>query len=161
MCEAILTYISSTEYWSVTNILISLWLWLYYCWLHLLTFFGCVSEAPCCLELWVTRWKELRVRERLATENPVAERTSYFCLARKLIWPLWSSHIFTQWGWLILFSQTIFPDNIKMVKAYQTFSSLDSFEKDGRLSAPCIEAESQHHEESHLIYGPLASTLLD
>ena len=34
----------------------------------------------------------------------VAERTSYFCLARKLIWPLWSTHIFTQWGWLILFS---------------------------------------------------------
>ena len=27
----------------------------------------------------------------------VAERTSYFCLARKLIWRLWSSHIFTQW----------------------------------------------------------------
>ena len=26
----------------------------------------------------------------------VAEITSYFCLARKLISPLWSSHIFTQ-----------------------------------------------------------------
>ena len=37
----------------------------------------------------------------------VAERTSYFCLARKLIWPLWLTHIFTQWGWLILF----IPDN--------------------------------------------------
>ena len=34
----------------------------------------------------------------------VAERTSYFCLARKLIWPLGFTHIFTQWGWLILFS---------------------------------------------------------
>ena len=39
----------------------------------------------------------------------VAERTSYFCLARKLIWPLWSSHIFTQWGWLILFNPDHFP----------------------------------------------------
>ena len=29
----------------------------------------------------------------------VAERTLYFCLARKLIWPLWAMHIFTQWGW--------------------------------------------------------------
>ena len=28
-------------------------------------------------------------------------------MARKLIWPLWSTHIFTQWGWLILF----IPDN--------------------------------------------------
>ena len=33
----------------------------------------------------------------------VAEITSYFCLARKLIWPLGSTHIFTQRGWLILF----------------------------------------------------------
>ena len=39
----------------------------------------------------------------------VAERTSYFCLVRKLIWPLWSSYIFTQWGWLILFSPDHFP----------------------------------------------------
>ena len=31
----------------------------------------------------------------------VAERNSYFCLARKLIWPLGSTHIFPQWGWLI------------------------------------------------------------
>ena len=33
----------------------------------------------------------------------VAERTSNFCLARKLTWLLVSSDIFTQWGWLILF----------------------------------------------------------
>ena len=32
-----------------------------------------------------------------------AERTSYFCLARKLIWLLGSTHIFTQRGWLMLF----------------------------------------------------------
>ena len=36
--------------------------------------------------------------------EPVAERTSYCCLARKLIWPLGSTHIFIQWGWLILFN---------------------------------------------------------
>ena len=36
--------------------------------------------------------------------NHVAERTSYFCLAHNLIWPLGSTQIFTQWGWLILFS---------------------------------------------------------
>ena len=29
------------------------------------------------------------------------------------------------------------------------------------LYAPFIAAESQHHEESHLIYGPFESTLLD
>ena len=29
------------------------------------------------------------------------------------------------------------------------------------LSAPFIAAEAQHHKESHLIYGPLESTLLD
>ena len=43
----------------------------------------------------------------------VAEKTSYFCLALKLIWPLWSSHIFTQWGWLILFSPNHFPGQHK------------------------------------------------
>ena len=39
----------------------------------------------------------------------VAERTSYFCLAHNLIWPLGSTHIFTQSGWLILFSPDHFP----------------------------------------------------
>ena len=38
----------------------------------------------------------------------VAERTSYFCLARKIIWPLGSTHIFIQWGWLILFNPNHF-----------------------------------------------------
>ena len=37
----------------------------------------------------------------------VAERTSYFCLARKLIWPLGWTHIFTQSGWLKIF----YPDH--------------------------------------------------
>ena len=43
----------------------------------------------------------------------VAERILYFCLAHKLIWPWWSSHIFTQWGWLILFSPDHFPGQDK------------------------------------------------
>ena len=46
------------------------------------------------------------------------------------------------------------PPNILFLKTFRT----------GRthfLSAPCIAAESQHHEESHLIHGPLESTLLD
>ena len=38
----------------------------------------------------------------------IAERISDFCLARKLIWPLELTHIFTQWGWLIQFSQDHF-----------------------------------------------------
>ena len=39
-------------------------------------------------------------------ERFVAEKISYFCLARNLIRPLGSTHNFTQSGWLILF----FPD---------------------------------------------------
>ena len=38
----------------------------------------------------------------------VAERISYFCLARNLIRPLGSTHNFTQSGWLILFN----PDHL-------------------------------------------------
>ena len=65
----------------------------------------------------------------------VAERTSYFCLAQKFIWPLWSSYIFTQGRWLILFCPDhFFPGNIKMTKDRQTFSSSESLERDGRLS---------------------------
>ena len=48
-------------------------------------------------------------REMTLEFDFVAERTSYFCLACKLIWPLWLSNIFTQWGWLILFSLDYFP----------------------------------------------------
>ena len=43
-------------------------------------------------------------QQKLSNDEHVAEKTSYFCLARKLIWPLGSTHIFTQWGWPILFS---------------------------------------------------------
>ena len=56
----------------------------------------------------------------------VAERISYFCLARNLILPLGSTHNFTQSGWLILF----IPDNLsgqhKLGKSakHQTFSEM-------------------------------------
>ena len=92
----------------------------------------------------------------------VAERTSYFCLAHKLIWPLWSSHIFTQWGWLILFSLDHFSgqdkngENLPNTLFLSTFSNRTDV-----FTAPFIAAEAQHHEESHLIYGPLESILLD
>ena len=50
-----------------------------------------------------------RALARNETQEAVAERTSYFCLVRKLIWPLGSTHIFTQRGWLILFNPDYFP----------------------------------------------------
>ena len=93
----------------------------------------------------------------------VAERTSYFCLVRKLIWLLWSSHIFTQWGWLILFSPDHFPGQHKNGESPPNYLFLRTF-REGQtyfLSAPFIAAESQHHEESCLIYRPFESTLLD
>ena len=93
----------------------------------------------------------------------IAVRTSYFCLTHKLIWPLWSSHIFTQWGWLILFSPDHFPGQHKNRESPPNSLFLRTF-REGQsyfLSASCIAAESQHNEESRLIYGPLESTLLD
>ena len=93
----------------------------------------------------------------------VAERTSYFCLARKLIWPLWSLHIFTQWGWLILFSPDHFPRQHKNGESPPNYLFHRTF-RAGRtyfLSAPFIVAESQHHGESRLIYIPFEFTLLD
>ena len=60
-------------------------------------------------------------------------------------------------------ARTIFPGNTKLGKARQTISSSEPF-RTGQmylLSAPFIAAASQHHEESHLIYGPLESTLLN
>ena len=40
----------------------------------------------------------------ISTYESVAERNLNFCLVRNLIWPLESSNIFTQSGWLIRFS---------------------------------------------------------
>ena len=48
--------------------------------------------------------------------SSVAERISYLCLARKLIWPLWLSHIFTQWGWFVQFFPDDFPGQFKPAK---------------------------------------------
>ena len=93
----------------------------------------------------------------------VAERTSYFCLARKLIWPLGSTHIFTQWEWLILFNPDHFsgqhqigegPPNTLFLRIFRTGQTYF-------LSALFIAAASQHHEESHLIYGLLESIFLE
>ena len=93
----------------------------------------------------------------------VAERTLYFCLVRKLTWPLWSSRIFSQWGWLILFNTDHFPGKHKNAETLPNYLFLRTFWTGWTyfLCAPCIAAESQHPEESCLIYGPLESTLLD
>ena len=93
----------------------------------------------------------------------VTERTSYFCLARKLIWPLGSTHIFTQWGWPIQFSPDHFSGQHQICESPPIYLSLRTFRKGQKylLSAPFIAAASQHHEESHLIYGLLESTPLD
>ena len=106
---------------------------------------------------WIGRWWNENYHDS------VTERTSYFCLAHKLIWPLWSSHIFTPWGWFILFGPDHFPWQHKNVESLPNYLFLRTF-REGRtyfLSAPFIAAEAQHHEESRLIYGPFESTLLD
>ena len=90
------------------------------------------------------------------------ERTSNFCLARKSTWPLISSDIFTQWGWLIHSARNI-PGQFKDGEREPIYHFLRTF-RAGRtyfLSAPFIAAESQYHEESRLTYGPFESTLLD
>ena len=93
----------------------------------------------------------------------VAERTTYFCLARKLIWLFWSSYIFTQWGWLIQFSPDHFPGQHKNGENPPNYFFLRTFQARQTyfLSDRFITAESQHYEESRLIYGPFESTLLD
>ena len=93
----------------------------------------------------------------------VAERTLYFCLARKLTWPLGSTHIFTQWEWLILFNLDHFSGQHQIGESPPYYPFLRTFRTGWTyfLSAPFIAAASQHPEESHLIYGPLESTLLD
>ena len=90
------------------------------------------------------------------------ERTSNFCLARKSTWPLISSDIFTQWGWLIHSARNI-PGQFKDGEREPIYHFLRTF-RAGRtyfLSAPFIAAESQYHEESRLTYGPFESTLLE
>ena len=107
--------------------------------------------------------KTFRLVSLFNVVSTVAERTSYFCLACKLIWPLWLSHIFTQWGWLILFSPDHFLGQHKNGESPPNYLFLRTF-REGRtyfLSVPFIAAESQHHEESHQIYGPFESTFLD
>ena len=73
---------------------------------------------------------------------------------RKLIWPLWSSHIFTQWGWLILFSPDHFPGQHKNGENSPNYLFLRTFrvERTYLLSTPFIAAESQRHDESRQIY---------
>ena len=76
---------------------------------------------------------------------------------------LWSSDIFTKLGWLILFSPDHFPGQHKNGESPPNYLFPRTF-RTGRtyfLSAPFIAAESQHHEESRLIYGAFESTLLD
>ena len=88
---------------------------------------------------------------------------SYFCLARKLIWPLGSTHIFTQWGWHILFSPVHFfrasPNWGKSAK-HSLPQKLSNWTGVLTVHSSLAEA-SRHHEESHLIYGPLESILID
>ena len=93
----------------------------------------------------------------------VAKRTLYFCLALKIIWPLWLSRIFTQWGWLILFGPDYFPGQHKNGESPPNYLFFRTFWTEWMyfLSAPFIAAESQRHEENRLIYGPFESTLLD
>ena len=82
---------------------------------------------------------------------------------RKLIWPLWLTHIFTQWGWLILFIPDHFSRQHQIGESPPNYLFLRIFPTGQTylLSTPFIAAASQHHERSHLIYGPLESTLLD
>ena len=59
--------------------------------------------------------------------------------------------------------RTIFTGSTKLGKARQTISSSELFEKDRRTYCPLssLAAASRHHEESHLVYGPLESILID
>ena len=70
-------------------------------------------------------------------EEVVAERISYFCLARNLIWPLGSTHNFTLSGWLILFIPDHLSGQQKLGKLPNTlpFRWTTSFRTDVLLSA--------------------------
>ena len=87
----------------------------------------------------------------------------FFFLARKLIWLLGSMHIFTQWGWLILFIPDHFSGKHQIGESPPNTLFLRSFRKGQTylLPVPFIAAAWQYHEKSYLIYGPLESILLD
>ena len=101
------------------------------------------------------------------TENvwipSVAERTSYFCLVHKLIWLLWSSHIFTQLGWLILFSSDHFPRQHKNGESLPNYLFLRTFSS----RTDMFSVHSLHSSRITTPWGKLSnlwtfeSTLLD
>ena len=84
-------------------------------------------------------------------------------MAHKLIWPLGSTHIFTQSGWLILFSPDHFSRQHQIGEKPLNTLFLRSFRKDRCTYWPLssLTTASRHHEESHLIDGPLESILLE
>ena len=92
----------------------------------------------------------------------VAEGILYFCLACNLIRPLGLTHNFTQSGWLILFIPNHLSGQQKLGKLSNTlpFSELLHSGQTSVCSS-IAAAASYYHEGSHLIYGPLASILLD
>ena len=99
-------------------------------------------------------------KERYST---IAERISYFCLARNLIRLLGSTHNFTQSGWLILFNRDHLSGQHKLGKSAKHFPFENCFVRDRCLTvcSSIAVAASHHHEGRCLIYGPLASILLD
>ena len=71
-------------------------------------------------------------------------------------------HIFTQSGWLILFNPDHFSGLHQIGESPpNTFSSSELFKKASRHTVRSSIAASRHNQESLLIYGPLASILLD
>ena len=93
----------------------------------------------------------------------VAERNSYFCLVRKLIWPLWSSYIFTQWGWFILFSPDYFPWQHKNGESPPNYLFLRTF----RSRTDVLSVRSHHSSRITTPWGKpsnlwtFESTILD
>ena len=65
----------------------------------------------------------------------VAERNLNFCLAHNLIWLLESPNIFTQSGWLVLFSPNhISKQHQKLKKAHESLSRSEILNGNGRLN---------------------------
>ena len=85
-------------------------------------------------------------------------------MARNLIRPLGSTHIFTQSGSLILFNPDHLSGQSQIGESRQTLSLPQNlFVQDRRLTicSSIAAAASHHHEESSLIHGLLAPILLD